>query len=367
MAAVEGKKSICHQNIRKQRVVAPLLLLGLQGDSLAEFRALVSAALDSDAPAPPLARSRRTSTSHPALQRKKSVQNLHAAASSSRVRLMLGKLKKRAAALIVRRRRLSLPISASTSSKAAPSVDSALFRPYLPLAAQYERASTSAPLAFTCAPALAHRLLLLRDQLPLALLPLLQRRSPVLVHPCLHRGGPRAQWGGRIRGHGPVREGRAMPLAPEYSARGEAGASPSRRSRARARELDVELRELSGEVEFAPTQFGGENEEQEEQEIDDSGIFLAEEFVPARSSTPPPSSPSSAAYSPDGSSSSPQRAAGLARAPTPARTYSIAAAPSRHGRNARARARPGSPFPLSRSLSASAGAAGAVMQGDYVR
>jgi hypothetical protein len=55
--------------------------------------------------------------------------------------------------------------------------------------------------------------------------------------------------------------------------------------RARARELDVELRELSGEaeveeVEFVPTQFGGENEEQEEQEIDDSGIFLDEEFAP---------------------------------------------------------------------------------------
>ncbi|KAJ7323593.1 hypothetical protein DFH08DRAFT_817630 [Mycena albidolilacea] len=127
------------------------------------------------------------------------------------------------------------------------------------------------------------------------------------------------------------------------------------------RRLDVELRELSGEVEFAPTQFAaGKEEEPEEQEIDDSGIFLAEEFVPARSSTPPPSSPSSAVYS-----SSPQRTAGLARTPT-ARTYPIAA-------RARARVRPGSPFPLSRSLSlsasasAAASAAGAAMQGDYVR
>jgi hypothetical protein len=118
--------------------------------------------------------------------------------------------------------------------------------------------------------------------------------------------------------------------------RGEAAASPSRRSyAARVRELDVELRELSGEaevdeVECVPTQFGGENEEQEEQEIDESGIFFAEEFVPARSSMPPPSSPSrsSAAYSPNGSSSSPQRTA-------------IAAALSRRGRIAGVRGRPG--------------------------
>ncbi|KAJ7802050.1 hypothetical protein B0H14DRAFT_2614683 [Mycena olivaceomarginata] len=124
----------------------------------------------------------------------------------------------------------------------------------------------------------------------------------------------------RVRGVRRTGRGRRVPIAPLI--------------RARARELDVELRELSGEaegdeVQFAPTQLCGENEEQKEQETDDSGIFLAEEFVPARSSTPPPSSPSSAAYS-----SSPQRTAGLARAPT-ARTYPIAASPSRHGRNAR--------------------------------
>ncbi|KAJ7690284.1 hypothetical protein B0H14DRAFT_3665955 [Mycena olivaceomarginata] len=125
--------------------------------------------------------------------------------------------------------------------------------------------------------------------------------------------------------------------------------------------------ELSGEAEvdgFAPTQFVVGKDE--EQEIDDSGIFLTEDFVPARSFTPPPSSPSSAADSPNGSSSPPQRTAGLARAPT-ARTYPIAASPSRNGRTARTRARLGSPFPLSRSLSASASAAGAAMQGDYVR
>jgi hypothetical protein len=113
------------------------------------------------------------------------------------------------------------------------------------------------------------------------------------------------------------------------------------------------LRELSGEAEvdeFAPTQFAaGKDEEQEEQEIDNSGIFLDENltFVPACSSTPPPPSPSAAASK-------------LTRAPT-ARTYPIAA-------RAHARVRPGSPFPLSRSLSvfASASAAPAVVPGDYV-
>jgi hypothetical protein len=125
--------------------------------------------------------------------------------------------------------------------------------------------------------------------------------------------------------------------------------------RARARELDVELRELSGEaevdeVEFAPTQFAiGKDEEQDEPEIDDSGIFLDENFtfVPARSSTPPPPSPSAASSK-------------LTRAPT-ARTYPIAA-------RARARVRPGSPFPLSRSLSAFASASAApAVPGDYLR
>ncbi|KAJ7323611.1 hypothetical protein DFH08DRAFT_969155 [Mycena albidolilacea] len=386
--------------------------------SLAEFRALVSAALDSDAPAPPLALSLRTSTSHPALQRKKSVQNLHAAASSSRVRLMLSKLKKRAAALIVRRRRLSLPISASTSSKAAPSVDSALFRPYLPLAAQYECVSTSAPLSFTCAPgsppptpdssecpcssdashappsptassfsatsSLSHSSRYSSADRPYSFIPastvgdldtgVYEDADPfakgavrVVHRSCealpstysYHSTNNYASYAAspRVRRTG---RGRRVPIAPLI--------------RARARELDVELRELSGEAEadeFAPTQFAiGKDEEPEEQEIDDSGIFLDEEFVPARSSTPPTSSPSSAAYSPNGSASSSQRTgtAGLARAPT-ARTYPIAASPSRHGRTARTRARPGSPFPLSRSfsLSVSAAAAGAALQGDYVR
>ncbi|KAJ7787773.1 hypothetical protein B0H14DRAFT_3579021 [Mycena olivaceomarginata] len=136
--------------------------------------------------------------------------------------------------------------------------------------------------------------------------------------------------------------GRRVPIAPLI--------------RARARELDVELRELSGEAEadeFALTQFAaGKDEEQDKQEIDDSGIFLAENFtfVPARSYPPLPPSPSAAASK-------------LTRAPT-ARTYPIAA-------RARARVRPGSPFPLSRSLSlslsASAAAAGAAVPGDYVR
>ncbi|KAJ7792612.1 hypothetical protein B0H14DRAFT_3499012 [Mycena olivaceomarginata] len=356
---------------------------------------LVSAALDSDTPAPPLALSLRTSTSHPALQRKKSAQNLHAATSSSRVRLMLSKLKKRAAALVVRRRRLSLPSSASISSKTAPSVDSALFRPYLPLVAQYERASTSAPLAFTCAPgspppspdssecscssdashappsltassfsatsSLSHSSRYSASSRPYSFIPdpalngagVYEDADPfakgavrVVHRSCealpstysYHSANNYASYAAspRVRRTG---RGRRVPIAPLI--------------RARARELDVELRELSGEVEadeFVPTQFAvGKDEEQEEQEIDDSGIFLDENFtfVPARSSTPHPPSPSVVASK-------------LTRAPT-ARTYPIAA-------RARARVRPGSPFPLSRSLSvfSSASAAPAV-PGDYVR
>ncbi|KAF7367684.1 hypothetical protein MSAN_00832100 [Mycena sanguinolenta] len=171
--------------------------------SVAEFRALVSAALDSDAPAPALALSLRTcssssplgfSTSSPfasplssssgctgahSLHRKKSSQNLnlamslslsssssashHAYTCSGRMRfgVFLSKLKKRAAALrgLVRRRRASA--SASFTKATAPvgmpmtSVetetysDAALFTPYLPLATQYERGTA---LPFVCAP-----------------------------------------------------------------------------------------------------------------------------------------------------------------------------------------------------------------------
>ncbi|KAJ7323610.1 hypothetical protein DFH08DRAFT_969154 [Mycena albidolilacea] len=122
--------------------------------------------------------------------------------------------------------------------------------------------------------------------------------------------------------------GRRIPIAPLI--------------RACAMELDVELRELSGEVEFAPTQFGGENEEQEEQEIDDSGIFLAEDFVPARSSTPPRRPhplPPTHRMAPHRRRNAPQ----TSRAPPPPRRTPIAAAPSRHDRTARVRARPGVP------------------------
>ncbi|KAJ7802053.1 hypothetical protein B0H14DRAFT_3155252 [Mycena olivaceomarginata] len=328
-------------------------------------------------PPPPLALSLRTSASHPALQRK-------------------NKLKKRAAAFIVRRRRLSLPSCASTSSKTAPSVDSALFRPYLPLAAQYERASTSAPLAFTCAPgspppspdssecpcssdasyappsptassfsatsSLSHSSRYSASDRPYSFIP-----DPALNGEGVYEDAdPFAKGAVRVV----HRSCEALPSTYSYHSANNNYASYAASPRVRrtgrgrrvliaplihacARELDVELRELSGEAEFAPTQFAvGKDEEHEEQEIDDSGIFLDENFtfVPARSSTPPPPSPSAAASK-------------LTRAPT-ARTYPIAA-------RARARVRPGSPFPLSRSLSlsasASASAAGAAMHGDYVR
>ncbi|KAJ7833729.1 hypothetical protein B0H14DRAFT_3871569 [Mycena olivaceomarginata] len=349
-------------------------------------------------PAPPLALSLRPSTGHPALQRKKSAQNLHhlsafTAANSSRVRLMLSQLKKRG----------SSPFQVTVPLRPRPRLAStrACSGRTLPLAAQYEHASTSASLAFTCAPgspppspdssecpcssdashappsptassfsatsSLSHSSRYSTSDRPYSFIPA-STAGPALngegvyedadpfakgavrvVHRSCealsstysyhstntyssYAASPRVRRTGR---------GRRVPIAPLI--------------RARARELDVELRELSGEtegdeVEFAPTQFAvGKDEEQEEPEIDDSGIFLAENFtfVPARSSTPPPLSPSAAASK-------------LTRAPT-ARTYPIAA-------RARARVRPGSPFPLSRSLSAFASASAApAVPGDYVR
>ncbi|KAJ7874926.1 hypothetical protein B0H14DRAFT_3437386 [Mycena olivaceomarginata] len=71
--------------------------MDLRAARRAQVRALVPAVLDFDSPAPPLALSLRTSSS--SLQRKKSTQ------SASRARLPLTELKKRAAALIVQRRR----------------------------------------------------------------------------------------------------------------------------------------------------------------------------------------------------------------------------------------------------------------------
>ncbi|KAJ7909466.1 hypothetical protein B0H13DRAFT_634259 [Mycena leptocephala] len=142
--------------------------------SLTEFRALISAALDSS---PSLSLSLPIPTS---LRKKLSAQSLHlspASHSHSRIRLLLTKLKKRVAVLVKCRRTHSKPASlasmcVSVSPAVDPNSDSArsrsrsgaadsLFMPYLPLAAQYERArhahqggdpySRSYPSGFVCA------------------------------------------------------------------------------------------------------------------------------------------------------------------------------------------------------------------------
>ncbi|KAJ7744078.1 hypothetical protein B0H16DRAFT_1560133 [Mycena metata] len=144
--------------------------------SLAEFHALVSAALDPDSmnasllfsfnsagspastpPSSPTSSTPSSASSAPGtptairtLERKKSLPSLHSQPTQSRVRLLLVKLKKRAAAFVRRRRGLH-------SSSHKPGVRSVhvqvqtiadegelLFEPYLPLAAQYERARGSA-------------------------------------------------------------------------------------------------------------------------------------------------------------------------------------------------------------------------------
>ncbi|KAJ7660785.1 hypothetical protein DFH06DRAFT_1193285 [Mycena polygramma] len=118
--------------------------------SLTEFRALVSAALDVDGPLPVLSPLYPTHSSslcsfpapRPTLERKKSLSCLHGVPTSipgptSRVRILLAKLKKRvAAALAVRRRRKVAPrvvsqISESSESDAnRDSVADSLFMPY---------------------------------------------------------------------------------------------------------------------------------------------------------------------------------------------------------------------------------------------
>ncbi|KAJ7909474.1 hypothetical protein B0H13DRAFT_2330292 [Mycena leptocephala] len=138
--------------------------------SLIEFRALVSAALDSS---PSLSLSLPIPT---ALRKKSSAQSLHSSPPShlhshSRIRLLLTKLKKRAAALVKRRRTYSKP-SASVrvavssvvdpdSARSRSSAADSMFTPYLPLPAQHERAlhdhqggdpySRSYPSGFVCA------------------------------------------------------------------------------------------------------------------------------------------------------------------------------------------------------------------------
>ncbi|KAJ7858857.1 hypothetical protein B0H14DRAFT_3632600 [Mycena olivaceomarginata] len=293
--------------------------------SLAEFRALISAALDFDpCPAPRALPPHIDEPPRPASQkspRRICITSLPPPPQTPRA-------------------------STSKSVGTVPSVDSALFRLYLPLAAQYE----CAPLAFTCAPgspppspspspdssdSLSHSSRSSSTDHPYSFIP------ASTADPALEDADPFAKGAVRVV----HRSYEALPSTYSYhSANNYSSCATNPRVRrtgrgrrvpiaplirVRARELDVELRELSGEaevdeVEFAPTQFAiGKDEEQDEPEIDDSGIFLDENFtfVPARSSTPPPPSPSAAASK-------------LTRAPT-ARTYPIAAAPSRHGRNAR--------------------------------
>ncbi|KAJ7259714.1 hypothetical protein C8J57DRAFT_1233395 [Mycena rebaudengoi] len=118
--------------------------------SLLEFGELVTAALDS--PDPSFASTSLFPLAH-SLERKKSAQNLHLQ-SSSRMRLLLAKIKQRAVALVKRPRlhfRHTSPAKAPTPRHASPTSGFAdhstrcsslePFVPYLPLAVQYERMS----------------------------------------------------------------------------------------------------------------------------------------------------------------------------------------------------------------------------------
>jgi hypothetical protein len=121
--------------------VPPALALLPPAFSLIEVRALVPAALDFDSPAPPLALS--LDILSPSLRRKRSTHNLHTPPSASRVQLLLTELKKRTAALIMRRR-CHLATTALRASVIMPcnldrsSGGDSLLAPYLSLAAHYE-------------------------------------------------------------------------------------------------------------------------------------------------------------------------------------------------------------------------------------
>ncbi|KAJ6569250.1 hypothetical protein B0H19DRAFT_1256899 [Mycena capillaripes] len=134
--------------------------------SLAEFRALVSAALDSDAPAPALSLS-LSSAAPPSisfisnLQRKKSLPNLPHA-PPSRMRLLITKLKKRvaaASALVKRRRSYKAPVGVRAAAvlgepdrSSSSGVSLSPFTRYISLAVQYERAAPSESAFFAPSP-----------------------------------------------------------------------------------------------------------------------------------------------------------------------------------------------------------------------
>ncbi|KAJ6459630.1 hypothetical protein C8R45DRAFT_942183 [Mycena sanguinolenta] len=386
--------------------------------SVAEFRALVSAALDSDAPA--LALSLRTSSSslNSSLHRKKSSQNLnlamtmgfsssssavshhvYACASVSRVRVLLSKLKKRAAALrgLVRRRRSSASTSAPSSRTAAPmgvtvttenlSVDSgsdtgALFTPYLPLAAQYERGTT---LPFVCAPASSTSCSApspcsseCSHTPPSSTASSFSARSSLSHYLCASRPhslspvyndadpDPFAKGAVRVV----YRSCEVLPVAHgSYGGGRMGGVRPSLRRTGRGRRVG---RSSSSIVRSSSS--GGHAGEEDSKAIDDSGVCLdvedvsssshsteteTEPFAPPRTSTPPPrpSNPTPSSLPP--SSSLPlssgfppaaNAATKLSRAPT-ARTFPLSS-PRLHGAaNGKGRkGRPSSPFPLSLGL-----------------
>ncbi|KAJ7792135.1 hypothetical protein B0H14DRAFT_178430 [Mycena olivaceomarginata] len=130
----------------------------LQPFSLAEFLDVFSAALNSDSPAPPLALSLRTLS--PALQRNKSLPNLHTPALRlARAAPADGtqEARHRHPTTATLRASSAMPCNLDHSSAGGDS----LFTPYLPLAVLYDRGlAAPSSYTFTCASPLSSSSLL---------------------------------------------------------------------------------------------------------------------------------------------------------------------------------------------------------------
>ncbi|KAF7340342.1 hypothetical protein MVEN_01953400 [Mycena venus] len=354
--------------------------------SISEFRALVSTALDSDAPAPPLALSLRTSS--PSLQRKKSAHNLHIAPSASRVRLLLTKLKKRAAALIVRRRRHSSTATLRASATMPCDLDrssggDSLFAPYLPLVAQYERGlAVPSSYSFTCASPPSGPSSSAPPSPPPSESPCASESSHAPPSPtastfsdstCTSEERPYSvftadapfPYDGAGVDADPFAKGAvrvvhhscdALPLSASYS--------PPRLLRRGGRATPRASMRRTGQG----RRFHSSANAKEEggARVDDSGVYVQEEsyeepdwtlalptpsqasFYPPRTSTPPPQAGPSSPARPSpmvhtGNAFPPSSGSSLARAPT-ARTFPVATSPKTKSR--RLPRRPSSPFPL---------------------
>ncbi|KAJ6569245.1 hypothetical protein B0H19DRAFT_1134948 [Mycena capillaripes] len=363
--------------------------------SLAEFRALVSEGLNSDAPVPALPLTLSPSPFSPSpslLSRKKSLPNLPHA-PPSRIRILLTKLNKRvadASALVKRRRSsvhgasykapLCVPTSFADSDAGGDrsSTDSlSLFTPYLPLAVQYERAVASESVFFAPSPSPASDCTSESSHLhaPPPPSPTASSFSDASIyispycsdtdHPCSLPDSPFSPYnyndtraGTQYENSDPFAKGTVRVVHHSCEALWLNSGSPARSGSTTSR-----IRTRRGNGRRVKPGATAQNEEDGEVEegVDDSGICLPEEkdrttldrdLGRAHALPTPPPSPSPSLSSNHIAATSPRPPpASLTRAPT-ARTYPLPTLSSSSPRLRRTKRRPSSPFPLSLTRSA---------------